>query len=77
MATTKDLTIKRVTDDYLDSIDINNPPAPEDVAHAIIVLEKNEFDLYNTAAAKMLNGKFRTGCYLFRLQKLWFAYITL
>lgn len=52
MASTKDLTIKRVTDDYLDSIDIHNPPAPEQVAYDIIALERNEFDLYNSAAMK-------------------------
>ena len=57
MASTKDLTIKRVTDDYLDSIDINNPPAPEQVAYDIIALERNEFDLYNSAAMK--NAKWK------------------
>ena len=57
MASTKDLTIKRVTDDYLDSIDINNPPAPEQVAYDIIALERNEFDLYNSAAMKNAKGK--------------------
>lgn len=54
MASTKDLTIKRVTDDYLDSIDIHNPPAPEQVAYDIIALERNEFDLYNSAAMKCI-----------------------
>ena len=47
---TKDLTIKEVTDDYLASIDKLNPPAPSDVASTILANVRNQFAIYNSVA---------------------------
>ena len=57
MVTSRDLTIKEVTDAYLDSIDVLNPPKPAQVVGELLMNTKNEFDMYNSVAAK--NAKWK------------------
>lgn len=52
MATSRDLTIKEVTDEYLDSIDVEHPPKPADIAGDILSNTKVAFDMHNAVVSK-------------------------
>lgn len=52
MSTSKDLTIKKVTDDYLDSINVKSPPYPADIAGDILANTRVAFDIHNASAEK-------------------------
>ena len=57
MARTKLETIRQVTEEYLATLDVNNPPSPADVEGDILDNLKSAFDLENTLMQKMKNGK--------------------
>lgn len=57
MVTSRDLTIEEVTDAYLDSINVLNPPKPAQIVGELLMNIKNEFDMYNSVAAK--NAKWK------------------
>lgn len=57
MVTSRDLTIQEVTDAYLDSINVSNPPKPAQIVGELLMNIKNEFDMYNSVAAK--NAKWK------------------
>lgn len=52
MARTKSETIRQVTEEYLATLDVNNPPSPADVEGDILDNLKSAFDLENTVKAK-------------------------
>ena len=52
MARTRDLTLKEVTDEYLDSINVKYPPNPADIAGDILVNTRVAFDIHNASAEK-------------------------
>lgn len=52
MARTKLETIRQVTEEYLATLDVNNPPSPADVEGDILDNLKSAFDLENTVKAK-------------------------
>ena len=52
MARTKSETISQVTEEYLSTLDVNNPPSPADVEGDILDNLKSAFDLENTVKAK-------------------------
>ena len=52
MARTKSETIRQVTEEYLSTLDVNNPPSPADVEGDILDNLKSAFDLENTVKAK-------------------------
>ena len=47
MARTKSETIRQVTEEYLATLDVNNPPSPADVEGDILDNLKSAFDLEN------------------------------
>ena len=52
MARTKNLTIKAVTDDYLNGINVNNPPKPADIQADILEDMEKVFAIENAARIK-------------------------
>ena len=52
MARTKDETIREITQEYLDNIDIHQPPAPADIQADILAATGTAFDLENSVRAK-------------------------
>lgn len=52
MARTKNLTIKEVTDDYLNGINVNNPPKPDVIQADIIEDMEKVFAIENAARIK-------------------------
>lgn len=52
MARTKNLTIKEVTDDYLNGINVNNPPKPADIQADILEDMEKVFAIENAARIK-------------------------
>ena len=52
MSTSRDLTIKEVTDDYLDSINVKCTPYPADIAGDILANTRVAFDMHNASAEK-------------------------
>ena len=52
VSTSRDLTIKEVTDEYLDSINVKCPPNPADIAGDILANTRVAFDIHNAVASK-------------------------
>ena len=52
MARTKNETIRSVTEEYLDSIDVKHPPSPADIQGDLLDKIKNAFELENSVKEK-------------------------
>lgn len=59
MSTSRDLTIKKVTNDYLDSINVEYPPKPADIVGDILANTRVAFDIHNASAEKGEKWRFR------------------
>ena len=67
MAQTKDETIREVTLDYLEGIDLNNIPSPADIQAGILDGISNHLMLRMLLEVRIRNGKHQSVYHLYRL----------